>query len=96
MESLQGPFCPAPFCVVAIDGDDYVIGKPMIVHALVRPLCRFAAYRVKSPINLVQIDICRQRTKRTSLRNSGLSSGLDDLFDEMQDLGVLDSRRDFL
>ena len=47
MESLQGPLGPAPFAVVAIDGDDDIISESMIVHCLVGSLCRFAANRVE-------------------------------------------------
>ena len=48
MEPLQGSFGPASFGVVAADGDDDIIGEPMIVHCLVRSLCRLAANCVKS------------------------------------------------
>ena len=86
MESLQGPLGPAPFAVVAIDGDDDIISESMIVHCLVGPLCRFAANCVEGLIGLVQVDIRRQRTEWAPLRDSDLSSSFDDLFYEMQDL----------
>jgi hypothetical protein len=44
---LEGAFRPASFGVVAADGDDDIIGEPMIVHCLVRPLCRLA-WRIAS------------------------------------------------
>src|SRR5665213_3363388 len=39
-EPLQSAFRPASFGAVAADGDDNVIGKPMVVHRLVGSLCR--------------------------------------------------------
>ena len=93
MESLQGSFSPASFGVVTADGDDNIIGEPMIVHCLVRSLCRLTANCVKGPVHLVQIDIRGQRTERASLRNPELSSGFDDLLHQMQDLRVLDPLR---
>src|ERR1019366_3075300 len=74
MEPLQGSFSPASFCVVAADGNDNIIGEPVIVHCLVGPFCRLAANRVKGPVQLVQVDIRGQWTERTSLWNSDLSS----------------------
>jgi exonuclease I len=89
-------FSPAAFGVVAADGDYNIIGEPMIVHCLVVPFCRLATYRVKGPIQLVQIDIRGQWAERTSLRNPELSSDVDNLLHEMQDLRVLDPLRDFV
>jgi hypothetical protein len=77
---------------VTIDGDDDIVSESMIVHCLVGSLRRFATNRVEGPIGLVQVDIRRQRTERTPLRDSNLSSSFDDLFYEMQDLWVLDPR----
>src|SRR5260370_449360 len=96
LESLQGSFSPAAFSVVSADGDDNIIGEPMIVHCLVGPLYRLATYRVKGPIQLVQIDIRSQGAERASLWNPDLSSDVDDLLHEMQDLRVLDPLRDFV
>src|SRR5450755_3736192 len=84
----------APFRVVAADGDDDIIGEPMIVHGLVASLCRFAANRVKEPVHLVQIDVRRQRAEDSPLRDTDLSADFDDLLHQVQDLGVLDSLRD--
>ena len=76
MEPLQGPFSPASFGVVTADGDDNIIGEPMIVHCLVRSLCRLTANCVKGPVHLVQIDIRGQRTEWASLRNPELPPAL--------------------
>ena len=67
LESLKGPFGPAPFTVVAIDGDDNIVSESMIVHCLIGSLRRFAADGVEGPIGLVQVDIRRQRTERAPL-----------------------------
>ena len=96
MEPLQGAFGPAPFGVVAADDDDDIIGEPMIVHGLVRSLCRFAPDRVEEPVHLAQIDVRRQRTERSPLWDTDLSADLDNLLYEVQDLGVLDPLRDLV
>jgi hypothetical protein len=57
---LQSAFRPAPFGMVSTDGDDTIIGEPMMVDCLVAPFCRFAADRVEEPVNLAQIDVRRQ------------------------------------
>jgi hypothetical protein len=49
---------------MAADGDDDIIGEPMIVHGLVGSLCRFAANRVKEPVHLVQITDQQQEGER--------------------------------
>lgn len=68
-QPLQSAFRPAPFGMVPADGDDNIIGEPVIVDRLVVPFCRFAAHRVEEPVDLVQIDIRRQRAERTPLRD---------------------------
>ena len=54
LEPLQGAFSPASFGMVSADGDDDIIGEPMIVHCLVGSLRRLTAYRVEatSPVRL--------------------------------------------
>src|SRR2546427_755279 len=47
LKPLQSPFGPAPFGVVSADGDDHIIGEPMIVDRLVVPFRRFAANRIE-------------------------------------------------
>jgi hypothetical protein len=81
---------------VAADGDDDIIGEPMIVHGLISSLCRFAADRIENPIHIVQVDVRGQRTEGASLWNPDLSSHLDDLLDEVQNLRVLDPPGDFI
>jgi hypothetical protein len=55
----------------------------VIVHGLIRPLCRFAANRIEVPVDLIQVDIRRQRTERPPLGNADWPANLDDLFDEV-------------
>jgi hypothetical protein len=47
--------------VVPADSDDNIIGEPVIVDCLVVPFRRFAANRVEEPVDLIQIDVRRQR-----------------------------------
>jgi hypothetical protein len=75
LEPLQGPRGPAPFAVVATDGDHDIISEPMIIHGLIRSLGGLAANRVKGPIHLIQIDIGRQRAERSPLRDTTLAPG---------------------
>src|SRR5215210_5057340 len=96
LEPLQGSCRPAPFTVVATDGDYDIIGEPMVIHGLIGSLGGLAAYRVKGPIHLIQIDIGRQRAERSPLRDTNLPPGFQDLFDEMEHGRVLDAPRDLL
>src|ERR1035441_2072952 len=73
-----------------------VIGEPMVVHRLIRSLCRFATDRVKPPVDLGQVDIGRQGAKRAALRHPDFARGFDNLLDEMHDLGILDALGDFI
>ena len=81
---------------MAADGNDDIIGEPMVVHCLVRSLCRLAADRVEHPVDLVQVDIGRQRAEWTALLHPDLACGLDDLLHEMHDLGVLNALRNLI
>lgn len=63
LESLQGSGSPAPFRVMATDGDDNIISEPRIVDRLIHALGRLAANAVKGPIHLVQVDIGCQRAE---------------------------------
>ena len=76
LEPLQSPVGPAPFGMVAADGDDTIISEPVIVDGLIAPLCRLAARRVEEPVDLVQIDVRRQWTERSPLRDTNLSANL--------------------
>src|SRR5271170_6428546 len=96
LEPLQGAFRPAAFGVVAADSDDDIVSEPVIVHCLIKPLRRFAANRVKGPVHFIQIDVRRQWAERTPLRDSDLSSSIDDLLYEVQNLRVLDPLRDLV
>src|ERR1019366_2992630 len=96
LEPLLGTCGPASLRVVSTEGDDDIIGEPMIVHRLVGSLCRFLAYRVEGPIQLVQVDVRRQRAERSPLWNTDLASNFDDLLHEMQHFWVLDSLRDLV
>ena len=96
LEPLQSPFGPVPFRMVAADGDDDVIGEPVIVHCLVIPFRRFATNCVEVPVHLVQIDIRSQRAERSPLRDTDGSADFDDLLCQVQDLRVLDSLRDLV
>ena len=88
-EPLQGPRGPAPFRVVATDGDNDIISEPMIIHGLIGSLGRLAADRVKGPVHLIQVDIGCQRAERPPLRDTDLASGFQDLLHEMEHGGVL-------
>src|SRR5882724_11717315 len=96
LEPLQSPFGPTPFSMVSADSDDNIIGEPMIVDRLVVPFCRFAANRVEEPVDFVQVDVRRQRTERSPLRDTELAANLDNLLHEVHDLWVLDPLRDFV
>jgi hypothetical protein len=52
--------------MVPADGDDNIIGEPVIVDCLVFPFCRFATNRVEEPVDLVQINVRRQRADDSS------------------------------
>src|SRR5262249_26170030 len=93
LESLQGPLGPASFGVVSTNGDNDIIGEPMIIHGLVRTLGCLAADAVKGPAPLIQVDIGCQRAERSSLRDGDLASGFQDLLHEMEYGGVLDAPR---
>src|SRR5207247_10621155 len=96
LESLQSPFGPAPFGVVPADGDDNIIGEPVIVDWLVVSFCRLTTDRVEEPVDLVQVDVRRQRAERSPLRATNLSANLDDLLPEVHDLWVLDPLGDLI
>jgi hypothetical protein len=53
LEPLQGAFSPTSFGMVSTDGDDDIIGEPMIVHCLVGSLRSLTAYRVEGPVQFV-------------------------------------------
>ena len=82
--------------MVTADGDDNIIREPVIVHGLVIPFCRFATNRVKEPVHLIQIDIRGQRAEWSPWRDTEASANFDDLLDQVQDLRILDSLRDFV
>src|SRR6185369_16590807 len=74
LEPLQGPCGPAPFAIVATDGDHDSIGEPMIIHGLIGTLGGLAANRVKGPIHLIQIDIGCQRAVHAANNVANFSS----------------------
>jgi len=91
LEPLQGPLGPAPFGVVSTNGDNDIIGEPMIIHGLIGTLGCLAADAVKGPIHLIQVDVGCQRAERSPLRDTNLPPGFQDLFDEMEHGRVLDA-----
>src|ERR1035441_581378 len=76
VETLQGTLCPAAFRMVAADGDDDIIGEPVIINGLVGPLGRLTADRVERPVNVVQVDIRCQWAERAALRNANTAPTL--------------------
>ena len=83
--------------MVTADGNDDIIGEPMIVHCLIGSLCRLATYRVKGR-NRARSDryFAASGLNGPRLWNPDLPSDVDDLLHEMQDLRVLDPLRDFI
>lgn len=69
-EPVQGSFSPPPLTTVTADGDDNIIGEPMIVDGLIMSFCRLAADGVESPIQIVQVDVGGQWTERPPLRDA--------------------------
>jgi hypothetical protein len=96
LEPLQGSCGPAPFRMMAANGDDDIIGKAMIIHGLVGSLGRLAANAVKDPIHLSQVDIGCQWARRSPLRDTHLAPGFQDLFDEVEHGRILDAPGDLL
>src|SRR4029453_1037758 len=93
LEPWHSSLRPPPLPVVTTDGDDHILGEPMVVDRLIGARCRLAPAGVKSPIDLVQIDMRRQGAARAALRHPYWPTNGNALFDAVHDRWVLDSFR---
>ncbi len=91
LEPLYSSLSPSSFAVVPTHGNHNIIGEPMIVDCFIRSFGCFSSYAVEVPVKIRQIYVCRQRTKRATLRHPYLSGSFDHLFHEPHDLRNFDS-----